>query len=113
MKGYSARRIALIVAVAALLSGPALAQQELLGGPASPDGPVDREVRIDAKTRWVNVTQDETIRFVLSGPGGERVFAWRFETQHFAMDLGRIAPAGTIDRVIRVYVAPNMRSSCG
>lgn len=112
MTGFIARLNA-VIAAAALLCGPALAQLEMLGGPASPDGPVDRVVRIDAKTRWVNVTQDETIKFVLNGPAGERVFAWRFDTQELAVDLGRIAPAGTIDRLIRVYVAPNMRSSCG
>ena len=110
------KRIA-IAAIAFLLCGPAPAQQTgvdpLLGAPAAFDGPVNKTVRIDAKTRSVNVVQDDIVKFIVNGPDGEKIFAWHFATNRPAVDLTKIAPAGTIDRLIYVYVSPNPRYSCG
>jgi hypothetical protein len=108
MKRNMTRPIAVIGAVvAALLSGSALADTEgraaLLGGPASPEDTVNKVVTIDANTRWANVNQGDTVKFVAGG----KTFAWHFETPKFAVNLAEIAPAGTIDRTIYVYVAPN------
>ena len=118
MARHGTRRIAAIGGtIAALLCGLVLAEpvgvDTLLGSPAPPDGPTNKTVRIDANTRWVNVVQDDIVKFVVSGPAGEKTFAWHFATRLPAVDLGRIAPAGTIDRLIYVYVAPNPRYSCG
>ena len=108
MKRNTTHRIALIGAVvAALLSGSALAdpvgQASLLGDPASADGPVDQVVTINANTRWANVHQGDTVKFVAGGQS----FAWRFETPKLAVNLQDIAPAGAIDHKIFVYVAPD------
>ena len=113
MSGNPVRSIVIIAAaVTTLLAATSFAQQSPFGGAASPDTTVDKVVRIDAKTRWVNITQDDTVRFVVSGPGGEKTFAWQFQTQHNAVRLNDIAPAGTFDRVILVYLAPNPRRGC-
>ena len=105
----NACRITVIgAAVAAVLSGAALAdpvgRTSLLGSPASTEDHADKIVAIDGNTRWVNVTQDETVKFVVSGG---KSFVWRFDTPEFAVNLKDIAPSGTVDRSIYVYVAPD------
>ena len=69
-------------------------------------GGITRTVVIDAKTKWVNVKEDETIRFVVGGAGGQKSFAWVFDMQDQSADLRQLAPKGMLDRSIRVYVAP-------
>ena len=112
------RRCALLVTAAAVLFAlPAVAQDagkgSLHGAPVPADAPVAKVIRIDAKTRSVNVTQDETVRFVVDGAGGEKTFAWQFITRAGAFDLGKVAPPGTLDRVLFAYVAPNPSYGCG
>ena len=101
-----------IGAVAALLSGAALAepfgQETLLGSPAAADGPVNKVVKIDADTRWVNVTHNDIVKFIVrSGSGAEQSFAWHFDTSAFAVDLNKIAQAGVIGHPLYVYIAPD------
>jgi len=110
MKSSTTRHIAAAAAAcAALLSGSALAQSSgmhaLSGGPASDSARVNKVIRIDASTRWVNVTEDDTVRFVVSGPGAEKSFVWSFITPLHSVKLGDISPPGTIDRLIYVYIA--------
>ena len=105
------RFISMVGAIAAtVLTGSALAdageRTALLGGPASPEDPVNKVVAINAGTRWANVNQGETVKFIV----GDKSFAWHFETPKLAVNLAEIAPAGTIDRTIYVYVAPNHES---
>lgn len=112
------RHFALIAAAAAaLVAQPAIPQttgkESLHGSPVSSDGPVNKVIRIDANTRSVNVTQDDIVKFVVNGPGGEKAFAWQFITRSNAVDLGKIAPAGMVDRVIYAYVGPNPNRGCG
>jgi hypothetical protein len=109
MKSSTTRYIAVVGAFAALLSGPASAQpggtHALSGGPAPDNARVNKVIRIDSNTRWVNVTEDDTVRFVVGGPGAEKSFVWSFVTPLNAVKLGDIAPPGTIDRLIHVYIA--------
>jgi hypothetical protein len=95
-------------ALAALLSGAAFSQERvgkdtLLGEPLAADQPVDKVVKIDSNTRWVNVVRDETVQFVAGGKN----FSWHFATSKAAVNLKDIAPPGTIDRDLYVYLAPN------
>jgi hypothetical protein len=63
-----------------------------------------RTIRIDAKTKYVNVTADETIRFESSG----NAFAINFGGGGLSVfDLNQIAPTGVLDHKVTVYVAPN------
>ena len=74
-------------------------------GTPVPAGQLDREIRIDSATRWVNVQQNETIRFVV----GAQSFMWKFDTLGTpTFELKRVAPAGVLgDAPITVYVAPD------
>lgn len=64
-----------------------------------------RTITINADTKWVNVTDGETIRFEVNG----RSFTWHFSTypQISSFDLAQIAPAGITTGSIRVYIASN------
>jgi len=95
-------------ALAALLSGAAYSQDRfgkdtLLGEPIPADGPVDKVVNIGANTRWVNVVQNDSVKFIVGGT----TFAWHFPIDKNAINLKQIAPPGTVDRDLYVYIAPN------
>jgi hypothetical protein len=62
-----------------------------------------RTVRIDAKTKYVNVTANETVKFEANG----NAFAINFAGGLSAFDLNQLAPAGVLDHKVTVYVAPN------
>lgn len=77
--------------------------------PGSPMGEVVplsaamRTIRIDAKTRYVNVTANETVRFEANG----NAFAINFAGGLSAFDLNQLAPAGVLDHKVTAYVAPD------
>lgn len=98
-------------ALAVLLSGAAYSQERfgkntLLGEPVPADGPVDKVVNVDANTRWVNAGSNESVKFNVGGT----TFAWRFPIEKSAVNLKDIAPAGTLDRDLYVYLTPDMGS---
>lgn len=69
----------------------------------------DREIVVTSSTKWVNVTNGETVRFVIAG----KTFAWHFDTWRDAdsVELSTIAPKDINAPNIRVYVARNPRYS--
>jgi len=70
------------------------------GGPANV-AQAQRTIVIDPNTRWVNVTQGETIRFVAGGSE----FAWRFDGRGSrSFDLQQAAPAGALQRPVMVHI---------
>ena len=75
-------------------------------GRPAPAGTAAQTVVVTPTTRWVNITQDDVVRFVV----GDRAFEWTFAThttQAFALE--EIAPTGFLPEGVRptVYVAPN------
>ena len=62
-----------------------------------------RTIPIDAKTRYVNVTAHETVKFEANG----KAFAISFADVLPEFDLNLLAPAGVIDHKVTVYVAPD------
>ena len=62
-----------------------------------------RTIPIDAKTKYVNVTAHETVRFVANG----NAFAINFAGGLSVFDLAQLAPAGVLDHKVTVYVAPD------
>jgi hypothetical protein len=64
-----------------------------------------RTVTIGANTRWVNVTNGDTVRFKVGG----KAFTYTFDTYDNVneLNLAKIAPAGIAVPNVRVYVAPN------
>ena len=107
MKGIAIRTAAALAHLFATTAcGPAAAAVGIgtLLGEAVPNGaPVDKVVRIDAKTRWVNALGNESVKFVL----GDREFSWRFPDKRLSVNLKEIAPAGSIDRDLYIYLRPD------
>jgi hypothetical protein len=76
---------------------------DLLGTPV-PTTAAERRIEIDPATRWANVKQGESVLFVL----GAQSFGWRFDGLPRSFNLQRVAPAGTLDRPLTVYVTPKV-----
>jgi hypothetical protein len=72
---------------------------------------VGRPLVVDAHTRWVNVTNGETVRFDIGG----QQFTYTFATYNNVnwIDLAKIAPAGVSVPDVRVYIAPSARYVAG
>jgi len=70
-----------------------------------------RTIPINAKTKYVNVTAHETVKFVADGNafamnfGGSPATAFAFVPSVF--DLNQLAPAGVLNHKVTVYVAPD------
>ena len=64
-----------------------------------------RTISLTSDTRWVNVNQDEAVRFV----AGSTEFAWRFDgTGLRPFDLRSIAPTGALAQPVTVYIRPRI-----
>ena len=70
-----------------------------------------RTISIDAKTKYVNVTAHETVKFVANGNAFAINFrgssATTFAFVPSAFDLNQLAPAGVLNHKVTVYVAPD------
>ncbi len=85
--------------------------------PGSPMGEVVplsgamRTIPIDAKTKYVNVTAHETVKFVANGNAFAITFsgssATTFAFVPSVFDLNQLAPAGVLNHRVTVYVAPD------
>ena len=99
MKLFLPAATALVLSAASL--GVYAVSPELVGESVPVASPVNRTIVVDSKAKWVNVTQGETVKFVVNGY--ETVFA--FDGQTGVFDLQQIVPAGTLDRSVKVYVS--------
>lgn len=72
-------------------------------GSVASDQAADKQITLTAATKWVNVTDGETVRFVMD----DKAFTWHFETfpGDTNFDFAVIAPPGFASQKIRVYVA--------
>ena len=85
--------------------------------PGSPVGQVVplsgamRTIPIYAKTKYVNVTAHETVKFVAKGNAFAITFngspATTFAFVPSVFDLNQLAPAGVLNHKVTVYVAPD------
>lgn len=93
--------------IPALLAACAVTPRSDLVGSAVPESAATRTVTITPGTRSVTVVGGEVVRFV----GAGRAFAWDFHVSPlvtvFALD--RVAPPGTLDHPVLVYVRPDPR----
>ncbi len=102
MKLFVPAVAALILSAASLAAAAAVTESDMLGSTA-PLSAAQRTVVIDSKTKWVTVERGEVVRFEVNG----REFAWAFNSMSSSFDLNRIAPAGILDRDLKVYIWPN------
>jgi hypothetical protein len=89
-----------LVLSAASLGASAAPSTDLVGETAVADT-AQRTVVIGANTRFVNVTQGETVRFVANG----NEFTYDFDGLPGAVELAQIAPNVSLDHKVEVYVA--------
>ena len=89
---------------ASLSASAVTPRADLLGTPVPPAA-ANRTVALTSGTQYVNVTGGDVVRF----QNGSQAFAWSFDTSPLVQvfDLAQVAPAGALDRGVRVYVAPN------
>ncbi len=74
-------------------------------GTQVPVAEAQRTINLTSGTRWVNVNQDEAIRFVAGGAE----FGWRFDgTLLRPFDLRSIAPSGALTQPVTVYIRPRV-----
>ena len=96
----------LALSIFALAAGTAGAMPRPMdAGRVIMSGTADRDVAIDASTRWVNVTNGQTVRFDVGGRRFTFVFdAWPSTD---SVPLSAIAPKGVTVPDVRVYIAPD------
>ncbi len=99
---YASLAALLFSGAAATLCQAAEPDVKLLGDPV-PATATERTIVIQPGTTHVNVTDGDVVKFVI----GNQTFAWDFDTggKHMVFDLERIAPAGTLDHKVLVYVS--------
>jgi hypothetical protein len=100
-------KLMLSAAVAAMIAGAGTAvaagiSTDLLGEPARDGMTADRTIALDSGSRYVTVTQGETVKFVANG----KEFSWVFDGVPSSFNLDQVAPAGTLDHSVRVTVEP-------
>src|SRR5262249_40720217 len=103
-----------VLATTMLYFGTAFAlppgSQEWLGTPAD-NLQAGRVIRVTPSTRWGNVNENETVRFVV----GDQSFAWQFNGSRGAFPRGPLrpsgvfalansAPSGVVSHPVNVYV---------
>jgi heavy-metal resistance protein CzcE len=70
-----------------------------------------RTIPIDAKTKYVNVTAHETVKFLANGIAFAITFngssATTFAFAPSVVDLNQLAPAGILNHRVTVYIAPD------
>jgi hypothetical protein len=74
-------------------------------GSAAPANFAMRTIDIQPDTKWINVTNGETVQLNVNG----HAVVWHFETfpNDNSFDLAKIAPADFKEGAVRAYVASN------
>ncbi len=93
---------ALLLFAANVAAFATVTDADLVGRPA-PLTAAQRTIPINPGTKWVTVERGEVVKFVAKG----QEFAWAFDAMASSFDLEEIAPAGTVDRKLMVYIWPN------
>ena len=102
MKPFVQALAGLALSAASLAAAATVTESDMLGSPAQASA-AQRTIVIDQKTRWITVERGEVVTFKANG----RDFAWAFNGMGSSFDLNRIAPAGALDRALKVYIWPN------
>jgi hypothetical protein len=93
--------LALALSVSAV-SSMAETNRSLLGEAATA-ATINRTVTITPDTKYVNVQGGQAVQF--NAGGG--TFSWTFDGPAKSFELNRVAPSGSLDHPVTVYVSPN------
>lgn len=105
MKSSARIKLATMVLCLCIATTSAVAREgkpSLAPSITSPEA-ADKTVVIKDTTKHVNVYEDETVLFIV----GSKQFAVRFDGHSYFYDLATIAPAGSLNHKVRIYVGPN------
>ena len=100
--------VAAVLATSAVyFSGSQAATPDPKGWYGTPvtQGRADRVVQITPTTRFVNVDENQVVRFVVAGRNES--FMWQFNGGRSVIPLAAIAPDGSVTQAVNVYVAPD------
>ena len=100
--------VAAVLATSAVyFSGSQAATPDPKGWYGTPvtQGRADRVVQITPTTRFVNVDENQVVRFVVAGRNES--FMWQFNGGRSVIPLTAIAPDGAVTQAVNVYVAPD------
>ena len=100
--------IAIALGLASTSAGANMRPTTLMGE-IVPLSAATRTIVILPKTKYVNVTENEAVKFTSNGAE----FAVIFAGIRSGWDLNLLAPAGALDHEVTVYVAPNAFNSGG
>ena len=90
------------IGLTSVIAAQAAVPTNLLGDPSSA-AEATRTIQISPKTKYVNVTEGEVVKFVANG----QEFAFKFDGPSVSsFNLQRVAPAGALDHPVVAYVAP-------
>jgi len=95
---------------AASVSAFALTTGDLYGEPATGDYVANRTIVVTPQTKYINVNHGEIVNLKI----GSKEIAWNFDgvaAQPF--DLSKIAPEGSLDHKVQVYVETEMQRDGG
>jgi hypothetical protein len=106
---HFAPAFAAVALSAASLSAFALTTGDLYGEPAASGYEADRTIVVTPQTKFINVNHGEIVNLKI----GDREVAWNFDGMTRPFDLSKIAPEGSLDHKVDVYVATEMQRDGG
>lgn len=103
MKGFAPAFAALTLS-AASVSAFALTEGDLYGEPAANGTAADRTIVVAPGTKYINVEHGDIVKVKV----GSQEFTWNFDGVTRPFDLNKIAPEGSLDHKVEVYVETSM-----
>jgi hypothetical protein len=94
---------------AASVSAFALSPGDLYGEPAAGDYAANRTIVVTPQTKFINVNHGEIVNLKI----GSTEIAWNFDGVAQPFDLSKIAPEGSLDHKVQVYVESEMQRDGG
>ena len=102
--------VAALAISAASVSAFALTTGDMYGEPAAADAAYDRTIVVTPQTRYINVNHGEIVNLKV---GGQDI-AWNFDgIAGKPFDLTKIAPEGSLDHKVMVYVETEQQRDGG
>lgn len=98
------RGLWLAAVIALVLPTAAAAKPAIAPSVATPEA-ADKVIVIKPTTKRVNVVENDTVLFKV----GDKQFAIKFGGNSVYYDLSTLAPAGVLNRKVKVSVSPNPR----
>jgi len=106
---FFAPAFAAVTLSAASLSAFALTPGDLYGEPAAGDYTANRTIVVTPQTKYINVNHGEVVNLKI----GDKEMAWNFDGLARPFELSKIAPEGSLDHKVQVFVETEMQRDGG